>query len=88
MQIHIKNAAMTHTKEDGYIGKVAFEVAGHKQFYEIMLQSKRGNDWGYALSFQGESGPDEEIDALDVYLDEDDDAFDQLIDAAMAALVK
>jgi hypothetical protein len=86
MILNIRNATMTHTKEDGYIGKVDFEVAGHKEPYEIMLQSKRGKEWGYALSFLAASGPDEEIDALDVFLDEDDDAFDQLIEAAKSAL--
>ncbi len=86
MQLTIKQASMTYTKEEGYIGQVAFEVAGHKESYAIVLQSKRGREWGYALSFLEASGPDEQIDALDQFLDEDDEAFDQLIDAAKAEL--
>ena len=86
MNINIMNAAMTHTKEEGYVGKVSFQVDGHKEPYEIMLQSKKGKEWGYALSFLAASGLDEEIDALDEFLDENDEAFDQLIDAARATL--
>jgi len=86
MHITILNATMTRDEESGYVGHVRFTVEGHKKAYELTLQSAKGRDWGYSLSFLDESGPDEEIDAVDEYLDEDDDAFDRMVEAARAQL--
>jgi hypothetical protein len=86
MEINIKQASMEKTEERGYLGKVQFEVKDHKQAYEIVLhKSKKAKEWGYALNFLNTSGPNEEIDALDEFLDEDDNAFDQLVQAAINA---
>ena len=86
MEISIIHASMTKDDESGYVGSIQFEVKGHKAPYELTLQSKRGRDWGSSLSFLRESGLDEEIDAVDVYLDEDDDAFYRLVQAAKDTL--
>lgn len=85
MNIMIKFAEMSRT-EDGLLGKVQFEVDQHQQPYEILLQSKDGRSWGYALHFLHESGPEEEIDALDQYLEENDEVFDMIIEAAEQAI--
>lgn len=81
MKIAIVQAAMSR-EEDGYRGSVLFEAEGHKCAYEVTLLSKNGSSWDYSLSFGGESGPEEEILAVERALEEDDDLFDQLIDAA------
>jgi len=86
MKITITHAEMNRSAEEGYLGKVQFEVEHHKEPYEIALHSKSGRDWGYSLHFLHQSGPEEEIDALDRYLEEDDDAFDLLLEAAEEAL--
>ena len=86
MEIKIIQASMTKDDENGYVGKVHFEVDGHREPYEIVLQSKRGREWGYSLTFLGESGPDGLIDLVDDYLDENDDAFDMLVEAARQTL--
>ncbi|NHN30569.1 hypothetical protein [Paenibacillus agricola] len=84
--IHILEASMTHSKEDGYVGKVSFEVANHKQPYEIMLYRKRGKEWGYSLNFLKEPGGEEEIEALEELLEENDELYNQLIEAAQSKL--
>lgn len=82
MKITILNASMDYSKEAGYVGRVAFEVEGHKQAYEITLQSRKRTEWGYALNYLDGDGVDEEIEAVDEYLDENDEAFDMLVQAA------
>ena len=77
---------MTYSKEDGYMGEVKFEAEGHKQPYVLFLHSKKGGDWGYGLHFLGESGDEEEIVAVDEWLENDDEAFDELVEAAKSAL--
>jgi hypothetical protein len=86
MNLSIVKATMEHNKEEGYLGKVQVEVEGHKSLYEITLHSKKGRDWGYALHYLDASGPDGEIDALDAFLEEDDDAFDRIVEAARESL--
>ncbi|GGA07775.1 hypothetical protein GCM10008018_61800 [Paenibacillus marchantiophytorum] len=86
--IEVLKANMEFAKEDGYVGKVEFKVNGHEHPYEITLHSKRGkDDWSYALNFLNESGKEEDIEAVEELL-EDDEYFDQLVDAAQKALVK
>jgi len=86
MKIIIKNVMMSRTDEEGFLGKVDFEVEHHKEPYEIVFHSKDGRDWGYSLHFLHDSGPEEEIDALDQYLEENDEAYWMLLDAAREAL--
>ncbi|WP_337951011.1 hypothetical protein [Paenibacillus sp. HWE-109] len=86
--IEVLKANMEFAKEDGYVGKVEFKVNGHEHPYEITLHSKRGkDDWSYALNFLNESGKEEDIEAVEELLEEDE-YFDQLVDAAQKALVK
>lgn len=86
MEMTILKAIMSHSKEDGYVGKVEFEVAGHKEPYEIALQSKKGQEWSYGLFFLKQPGSEDEILAVEDWLEEDDDAYDQLVQAALDAL--
>ncbi|MDF2834709.1 MAG: hypothetical protein K0Q63_349 [Paenibacillus sp.] len=82
LPIGIIDASMTYSKEDGYVGKVQFRVEGHHNEYEIALHSKRGSEWGYGLFFLNESGKEEQLLALEDELEENDELFDQLVQAA------
>lgn len=86
MKVNIIQAGMTYSKEDGYVGNVHFEVDGHQQGYEITLQSKRGNDWGYGLFFLSGSGNEEQLLEVEDEIEENDELFEQLIEAAKSAL--
>lgn len=88
ININVLEASMTHSKEDGYVGKVHFGVEGHVNEYEIALHSKKGKEWGYGLFFLHESGKEEELLALEDLLEEDDELFDFLVDTAKEKLVK
>ena len=88
MEINILDARMTHSKEEGYIGKVEFAVAGHLEPYEITLHSKNGKEWSYGLFFLKNPGDEEEILAVEDWLEEDDDAYAKLIEAARSTLQK
>jgi len=86
IDITISTAALTHSKEDGYVGRVEFLVAGHPNAYEITLQSKNDRDWNYSLNFANEPGKEEHILAVEKELEEDDDLFDIVVDAARNSL--
>jgi hypothetical protein len=88
LPIDIIDASMTYSKEDGYVGKVQFRVEGHLNEYEITLHSKRGSEWGYGLFFFNESGKEEQLLALEDELEENDELFDQLVQAAKDKLEK
>ncbi|MCM3745851.1 hypothetical protein M3223_00645 [Paenibacillus pasadenensis] len=81
-------AEMSYNKEDGYVGKVQFQVKGHKQPYEMALQSKKGKDWAYGLFFKDKAGPEEEIELVEEELEENDEMYDALVEAARSALVQ
>jgi hypothetical protein len=87
MKLTILDAKMTYSKEDGYVGHVSFQVENHKTDYEITLVSKRGKDWDYALNFLNESGSEEDILAVEEDLEENDEWFDLLVEAARSKLV-
>ncbi|MDQ6421616.1 hypothetical protein RB620_19500 [Paenibacillus sp. LHD-117] len=80
--IEIIDASMTYSKEDGYVGKVQFRVENHVNEYEMTLHSKRGTEWGYGLFFLHESGKEEQLLALEDELEENDELFDLLVQAA------
>lgn len=88
ININVLEAAMTYSKEDGYVGKVHFGVEGHANEYEITLHSKRGKEWGYGLFFLHESGKEEQLNALEDLIEEDDELFDFLVDTAKEKLEK
>lgn len=83
MNITIQKSTISHSEEDGYIGQVQFTAEGHQQPYEITLLSKNGIDWDYSLHFAEESGTEEAIIALETALEEDDELFNQLLDAVL-----
>lgn len=85
MNIHIEQASMERNEDKRFIGRVNLRVENHKQPYEVILDSKNMKDWGYALYFLRESGPEEEIDALDAYLDEHEEVFERMVQAAKDA---
>ncbi|WP_424765505.1 hypothetical protein [Paenibacillus sp. sgz302251] len=88
INIKLLDASMTYSKEDGYVGKVQFGVEGHLNAYEMTLHRKKGKDWGYGLFFLHESGKEEQLLALEDLIEEDDELFDFLVEAAEAKLVK
>jgi hypothetical protein len=86
LQIHA--AEMKQDPETGYVGQVRFSVEDHSQEYEITLFSKKGKEWEYGLHFAGTPGSEEQIAAVEAFLEEDDAAFDSLIESALTALEK
>ncbi|MDF2717106.1 MAG: hypothetical protein K0R28_4031 [Paenibacillus sp.] len=86
MNWEIYDAEMVHSKEEGYLGKVRFTLEGQRSRYEITLQSKKGKEWSYSLNFTEESGIEAEIEAAEVRLEEDDELFDALVEAAKSKL--
>lgn len=86
MKFNIVEADMHKDSEGAFLGKTVFEVEGHKAAYEITFYSKRGKDWDYSLHFAQESGLEEQLNQVDAALEEDDDWFDALLDAAEGKL--
>jgi hypothetical protein len=86
MKITILNKSVTQDEDESYRGQVIFEVEGHKQPYEVILLTKRGKMWDYSLSFANEAGTEEDIFAVEKAIEEDDELFDQFIDAIDDAL--
>ncbi|MCR8631712.1 hypothetical protein NV381_10900 [Paenibacillus sp. N5-1-1-5] len=86
MLITILESSMTHSKEDGYVGKVEFRVDNHKQPYEITLYRKKGKEWSYSLNFLKDSGGEEEIEAVEELLEENDEIYELLVEAAKSKL--
>lgn len=85
MNLTIIQAEMRRT-DDGYVGTVQFSVEGHRHAYEAALHSRDGKDWSYGLFFLNESGSEEDIDEVDAWLDENDDAFALLVETARRTL--
>ncbi|AIQ12865.1 hypothetical protein [Paenibacillus durus] len=85
MSVVVTEAAMRRDEEGNYVGRTVFSLEGHAASYEITFFSKKGKEWDYSLSFAGESGSEEQFLELDSRLEEDDDLFDQLLDAALDA---
>lgn len=71
---------------DGYVGTVEFTLENHKSAYEATFYSKKGRDWDYSLNFAHESGSEEELLIADALLVDDDELFDQLLDAVEAQI--
>lgn len=85
MNIQIGDAQIKQD-EDGYVGQVVFTVEGHPKPYEITLFSKNGKDWDYGLHFAESPGSEQLIDEVEAYLEEEEDAFNALVEAAKQAL--
>jgi len=86
MEITIQKAEMTYSKENGFVGNVEFTVESHKAPYEITFYSKNQKEWSYGLHFLNASGSEDEIFALEELLDDSDEYFNLLVDAAKANL--
>lgn len=88
MNITILDASMTYTKESGFVGKVSFEIEGQPNQYEIALHSRKMTEWGYGLFFLNESGNEEQLLAVEDMLEDNDEMFDYLVNAAKEKLVR
>ncbi|WP_209859499.1 hypothetical protein [Paenibacillus shirakamiensis] len=77
---------MKRQEDKTYLGKTIFKVEGHKKEYEITWYTKHRRDWDYSLHFAHEPGDEEQLLAVDHKLEEDDDFFDHLLDAAWDTL--
>lgn len=86
MEFVILEAGMRQEEDGSYIGKTVFEVQGHKGRYEITFFSKKGSDWDYSLNYADKAGIEEQFLLVDARLEEDDDWFDTLLDAAWNTL--
>jgi hypothetical protein len=87
MKWKLLHAELSYRPQEGYLGHVHFEVDGHKQPYELTLFSEGNLDeWDYSLHFLRESGSEKEIEFVEQAIEEDDDFFDQLVEAAKARL--
>ncbi|BCG59227.1 hypothetical protein [Paenibacillus sp. URB8-2] len=85
MSVSVTEAAMRRNEEGNYVGRTVFTLEGHAAQYEITFFSKKGKEWDYSLSFAGEPGSEEQFLELDAKLEEDDELFDRLLDAALDA---
>lgn len=83
MNIHIEHVDMKRNEDDHFVGHTVFGIEGYKDTFEITFFSKRGKEWDYSLNFHKESGSEEELFRLDQLLEEDDDIYNQLLDAAI-----
>jgi hypothetical protein len=86
MNLNITHAEMNKDEEGLLLGKTVFTVDGHKEAYEVTFFSKRGKEWDYSLHFHAEPGDEEQLLTVDTYLENNDDAFDALLDAALDVL--
>ncbi|MNS05675.1 hypothetical protein D3C72_370810 [compost metagenome] len=86
MELELISAVMERQEDLTYLGKTIFKVSGHKEEYEITFFSKRGKDWDYSLHFANESGDEDQLLAVDTRIEEDDEWFDKLLDAALDTL--
>ncbi|WP_227779441.1 MULTISPECIES: hypothetical protein [Paenibacillus] len=85
VNIEIIRAEMRREDEKSYIGTTVFRAEGEKSIYEVTFMSKNGKDWDYSLHFTEQSGDEEELLRMDELLENDDDVYDKLLDAALDA---
>lgn len=87
-ELTIVEAQMKKQEDGSYIGKTVFQVSSHKAGYEIAFYSKDGGDWDYSLHYASEPGIEEQFMAVDTRIEEDDEWFDSLLDAAWDTLAE
>lgn len=85
MSIEIIRAEMRREDEKSFVGSTVFKIEGDKSVYEITFMSKNGKDWDYSLHFTEQSGDEDELLKMDELLENDDDLYNQLLDAALDA---
>lgn len=83
MRFEIQRAEMSLNEDENYVGRTIFTLENHKAPYEITFFSKKGKEWEYSLSFAGEPGSEEQFLEADELLENDDELFDDLLDAAL-----
>ncbi|MNN61462.1 hypothetical protein D3C81_1766970 [compost metagenome] len=86
MNLTIVTAEMKKAEDGTYLGKTIFRAESHKADYEITFYSKRGNDWDYSLSYANEPGVEEQLIEVDQAIEQNDELFDRLLDAAWDTL--
>jgi hypothetical protein len=86
MAVTIIGASMSRDEGGGFTGRVQFEVDGHKRPYEVALFSKNRKEWDYSLMFAQDPGSEEEMLRVEEMLENDDELFDSLVDAAESKL--
>lgn len=80
-------SATMRQEEDGtFLGQAVFNMEGQKSTFEISFFSKKGKEWDYSLHYAEGERIEEELLAIDELLEEDDDLFDMLLDAARDAM--
>lgn len=84
-QFKVTRAGMRKDDEGYFVGYAVFAAEGHASDYEITFMSKNGRDWDYSLNFAGEPGPEEQFLQVDALIEEEDELFDDLLDAAIEA---
>ncbi|RAW13021.1 hypothetical protein DC345_20625 [Paenibacillus taichungensis] len=85
VNIEIIRAEMRREDEKNFVGNTVFRAEGEKSVYEITFMSKNGKDWDYSLHFTEQSGDEDELLRMDELLENDDDMYNQLLDAALDA---
>ena len=85
MNIHIEHVDMKRNVDGHFVGHAVFTVDDQKAKYEITFFSKRGKEWDYSLNFAKEPGSEEELFRLDQILEENDELYNELLDAAIAS---
>ncbi|MFF2907749.1 hypothetical protein [Paenibacillus sp. NPDC057934] len=83
MTAEIVSAEMRRSEDGSFVGRTVFTLENHTAPYEITFYSKRGSEWDYSLSFAGEPGSEEQFLQTDTLLEENDEIFNQLLDAAI-----
>ena len=83
MNLQIIKAEMKREEDRSFIGRTVFTLENHSSPYEITFFSKRGTEWDYSLSFAGEPGSEEQFLEVDSVLENDDEIYNQLLDAAL-----
>ncbi|MEK5032040.1 hypothetical protein MKY96_11370 [Paenibacillus sp. FSL R7-0302] len=83
MNLEITKAEMKRVEDRSFVGRTVFTLENHRSPYEITFYSSRGTEWDYSLSFAGESGSEEQFLEVDALLENDDDLYNQLLDAAL-----
>ncbi|UQZ37037.1 hypothetical protein C2I18_27975 [Paenibacillus sp. PK3_47] len=83
MNVEIIRAELKQEEDNSFIGRTVFTVENHKSPYEITFFSKKGTEWDYSLSFAGEPGSEEQFLEIDSLLENDDDLYNRLLDAAL-----
>ncbi|MGN7760070.1 hypothetical protein [Paenibacillus sp. 22594] len=83
MNVDIIKAEMKREEDRSFVGRTVFTLENHSSPYEITFFSKRGTEWDYSLSFAGEPGSEEQFLETDALLENDDDVYNLLLDAAL-----